>query len=701
MKKTYKVDTIRCQSCVNSIEGKLGQLKNVNSASASLASGYLNVDFEGESDEEIIKAVKSLGFNIYEKGKEPNTATKKDYSSLRIILCVIIMISAHVVMHFIENKFLSGIIQLALSLLTCIVCAPYFYRGIKGFLSLSPNMESLVITGVTASVLYSAFSIFYGGDYYFDGAIMIFTVVSLGKYIESRVKKKAFDSIGEFMKLIPDTAEVERGSGVYSIPVSEIKEGDIIIVKEGGTVPIDGIIVEGTASFDASAITGESLPADLSWGDEVVSSSINLSGYVKIEALSVGGDRVVDKIAALMEEASATKAPIARFADKVSKFFVPAVIGISLITGICHTIFGNPSQAINHAVAVLVVSCPCALGLATPAAIMAAVGKGASKGILIKNAAALEETGRATTVIFDKTGTVTTGKLKVTEVSSDNTDKLSLYAASIEAQSSHPTAASIREHFGAIKPEKIHGFSTIAGRGVEGYINENGIEKRLIGGNLKFMEENNISVPEVSCKGKTILYFAIDKEYLGYIALSDVPRDDAKEGISGLKDLGINVVMLSGDNEDAVKDIAEKTGISQYKSSLLPADKERFIRELKEKGEKVIMVGDGTNDAPSLISANVGIAVSSGTDISVEAADIVTMSENLTKVLSAVRLGKNTLSIIKQNLFWALIYNSLCIPIAAGVIPFITMSPPFAALAMSLSSICVVTNASRLRFKKI
>ncbi len=700
MKKTYKVQTMRCQSCVNSIEGKLSQMEKVKSASASLASGFLNVEFEGEDDSEIIKAVKGLGFEIYEKGKEPKEE-KKDFSGLRIILCAIIMVSTHILMHFIQNKTASGYIQLSLTLLTCIICGEYFIRGIKGFISLSPNMESLVITGVIASVAYSTASIFSGGDYYFDGAIMIFTFVSLGKYIESRVKKKAFDSIGEFMRLIPDTAEVERGSGVYTIPVSEISAGDIVIVKEGGTVPIDGIIVEGSASFDTSAITGESLPCDLSLWDEVVSSSVNLSGYVKIEALSVGGDRIVDKIASLMEEASATKAPIARFADKVSKYFVPTVIGIAIITGICHLIFGNASNAINHAVSVLVVSCPCALGLATPAAVMASVGKGASKGILIKNAAALEETGRATTVIFDKTGTVTTGKLTVTEIHSSNENVLAKYAASIEALSSHPTASAIMSHFKNEKPEKVSDFSTIAGRGVEGYIEENGSKKRIIGGNLKFMEENGIKIPEIHSAGKTILYFALEKEYLGAISLSDVPREDAKESISLLKKMGLNVIMLSGDNEEAVKDIADKTGIENYKFSLLPSDKEKYIRELKEKGEKVIMVGDGTNDAPSLISANVGIAVSSGTDISVEAADIVTMSESLSKISSAVKLGKNALSVIKQNLFWALLYNSLCIPIAAGIIPFIQMSPAFAAASMSLSSICVVSNALTLRFKKI
>ncbi len=700
MKKTYKVQTMRCQSCVNSIEGKLSHMEKIKSASASLASGFLNVEFEGEDDSEIINTVKSLGFEIYEKGKEPQEE-KKDFAGLRIIICAIIMVTAHVFMHFIHNKTISGYVQLSLALLSCIICGEYFIRGIKGFISRSPNMESLVITGVIASVSYSTVSIFTNGDYYFDGAIMIFTFVSLGKYIESRVKKKAFDSIGEFMRLIPDTAEVERGSGVYTVPVSEIKAGDIVIVKEGGTVPIDGIIVEGSASFDTSAITGESLPCDLSLWDEVVSSSVNLSGYVKIEALSVGGDRIVDKIAALMEEASATKAPIARFADKVSKYFVPTVIGISVITGIFHLIFGNPSSAISHAVSVLVVSCPCALGLATPAAVMASVGKGASKGILIKNAAALEETGRATTIIFDKTGTVTTGKLTVTELNTKNEAELSKYAVSIESLSSHPTASAIMNYFKGQKPEKVSDFSTVAGRGVEGYILENETKKRIIGGNRIFMEESGIEIPEISSKGKTVLYFALDKKYLGSISLSDVPREDAKESIAFLKKMGLNVVMLSGDNEEAVKDIALKTGIEQYKFSLLPSDKEKYIRELKEKGEKVIMVGDGTNDAPSLISANVGIAVSSGTDISVEAADIVTMSESLSKVSSAVRLGKNALSVIKQNLFWALLYNSLCIPIAAGIIPFIQMSPAFAAVSMSLSSICVVSNALRLRFKKI
>ena len=684
---------------MNSIENKLNKLENVNNATASLASGFLNVDFEG-TDEEIIKAVKSLGFDIYEKGKEPKEE-KKDNTSLRIVFCAVITVLVHIVMHFVQDNFISGILQLILACLTCIICAPYFARGVKGFISLSPNMESLVVTGVTASILYSTFSIFKNGQYYFDGAIMIFTVVSLGKYIESRVKKKAFDSIGEFMSLIPDTADVERGSGVYQIPVSEIKEGDVVIVKEGTTVPVDGIIVEGAASFDTSTITGESIPTDLSVGDEVVSSSINLSGFVKIETLNSTGDRLVDKIAALMEEASATKAPIARFADKISKFFVPSVILISIITFFSHLVIGNLSQAINCAVSVLVVSCPCALGLATPAAIMASVGKGASEGILIKNAVSLEEVGRATTVIFDKTGTVTTGKLKVTEISSENEKELAKYAMSIESLSSHPTATSIIKYYSEIKPESVSDFSTIAGRGVEAFITENGTKKRIIGGNLTFMEENGINVNKNLSKGKTLIYFALDKKYLGYIAISDVPREDAKESVNRLKNMNIRVIMLSGDNEDAVRSIAEKTGIEEYKSSLLPADKELFIRKLKETGEKVVMVGDGTNDAPSLISANVGIAVNTGTDISVKAADIVTMSENLSKIPSAVRLGRKTLSIIKQNLFWALIYNALCIPLAAGLIPFITMTPALASIAMSLSSICVVANASRLRFIKV
>ena len=696
MKKTYKVQNIRCQSCVNSIEKKLSSISCVKSATASLASGFLNVEFDGTDDSDIIKSVKALGFEIYEKGKEPKE-NKKDRSALRIVLCALFMVLLHIAMHFIKDNFISGAVQLFLALCTCIVCHEYFYRGIRGFLSFSPNMESLVITGVCASVIYSTFSIFNDGYFYFDSAIMIFTVVSLGKYIESKVKKKAFNAIGNFLNLIPDTAEVERGNGVYEIPVSEIKEGDIVIVKEGGVVPVDGIIVEGAASFDTSAITGESLPSDLSLWDEVISSSINVSGYVKIEALSVGGDRMVDKIAALMEEASATKAPIARFADTVSKFFVPAVMGIALLTGIFHAIFGNSAEAINHAVSVLVVSCPCALGLATPAAIMAAVGKGASNGILIKNAAALEETGRATTVIFDKTGTITTGKLKVSQVVSDNIDLLKKCAYSIEYQSSHPAAASIREHFSGLTPDSITGFSTIAGRGVEGFMDG----KRILGGNFKLMQENNIDVTPVEDFGKTVLYFSYNDTYIGHITLSDVPKSDAKDCITRLSEMNINSIMLSGDNESSVKDIADKTCIKEYHSSLLPADKEKFIRNLTQKGECVIMVGDGTNDAPSLITASVGIAVSSGTDISVEAADIVVLSENLTKISSAVRLGKNTLSVIKQNLFWALIYNSLCIPLAAGVIPSVIMSPTFAALAMSFSSICVVTNASRLRFKKI
>ncbi len=468
MKKTYKVENIRCQSCVNSIEKKLQGLKNVQNASVSLASGFLNVEFSGD-DKEIIKAVTSLGFGIYEKGKEPKTE-KKDYSLFRIILCATLMIFSHIVANFIKDYTLSGTIQLVLSLFACVICKEYFVRGIKGFISLSPNMESLVITGAVTSVVYSTFSIFYNGIYYFDSAMMIFTVVSLGKYIESRVKKKAFDAIGDFMNLIPDTAEVERGNGIYKIPVSEIKEGDIVIVKEGGIVPVDGIITEGAASFDTSAITGESIPSDLSLWDEVISSSINLSGFVKIEALSVGSDRIVDKIAALMEEASATKAPIARFADKVSKFFVPAVIGISIATGIFHLIFNTPSDAINHAVAVLVVSCPCALGLATPAAVMAAVGKGAKNGILIKNAEALEETGRATTVVFDKTGTITTGKLTVTEINSKDKETLIKYARAIESQSSHPAATAINTYFAEVVPEKVSNFSTIPGKGVSAYI---------------------------------------------------------------------------------------------------------------------------------------------------------------------------------------------------------------------------------------
>lgn len=635
-------------------------------------------------------------------------------------------------LHGNENAITYAFTQFLLLLPILIANQKYFKNGFKTLWHRSPNMDSLIAIGAGAAILYGIFAIYrigyamghgdimvvhqYAHDLYFESAGTILTLITIGKYLETKSKGKTSEAITKLLNLAPKTVTVVRDGVEQVVDAADVGKGEIFLVKPGESVAVDGIVLEGKSSFDESAITGESIPVPKQEGDAIVSASMNKSGLIRAKATKVGEDTTIAQIIRLVEEASSSKAPIAKMADKIAGVFVPTVITIALITGVIWLISGATFEfAMSTAIAVLVISCPCALGLATPVAIMVGTGKGAENGILIKSGDALETAHQIDTVVLDKTGTITQGKPVVTDIicaagkSADKTQLLQI-AGSLEKGSEHPLAEAIVNYCvtNNISLEKVTDFNALFGKGIEGTVSGT----HYYAGNEKMMEEKGISlsaeqknqIRELAKQGRTPLLFADENQFLGIVAVADVVKPTSKEAVQKFRDYGIHVIMLTGDNEVTAQAIKEQVGIDEVIAGVLPTQKEEKISALKQAGHKVAMIGDGVNDAPALASADVGIAIGAGTDVAIESADIVLMKNDLLDAVGAVKLSKAVIRNIKENLFWAFFYNSIGIPLAAGVLyPLfqIKLNPMFGAAAMSLSSVCVVSNALRLRWVKL
>ena len=635
-------------------------------------------------------------------------------------------------LHGNENAITYAFTQFLLLLPILIANQKYFKNGFKTLWHRSPNMDSLIAIGAGAAILYGIFAIYrigyamghgdmmvvhqYAHDLYFESAGTILTLITIGKYLETKSKGKTSEAITKLLNLAPKTVTVVRDGVEQVVDAADVEKGEIFLVKPGESVAVDGIVLEGKSSFDESAITGESIPVPKQEGDTIVSASMNKSGLIRAKATKVGEDTTIAQIIRLVEEASSSKAPIAKMADKIAGVFVPTVITIALIAGVIWLISGATFEfAMSTAIAVLVISCPCALGLATPVAIMVGTGKGAENGILIKSGDALETAHQIDTVVLDKTGTITQGKPVVTDIicaAGKNADKTQLLqiAGSLEKGSEHPLAEAIVNYCvtNNISLEKVTDFNALFGKGIEGTVSGT----HYYAGNEKMMEEKGISlsteqknqIQALAKQGRTPLLFADEKQFLGIVAVADVVKPTSKEAVQKFRDYGIHVIMLTGDNEVTAQAIKEQVGIDEVIAGVLPTQKEEKISALKQAGHKVAMIGDGVNDAPALASADVGIAIGAGTDVAIESADIVLMKNDLLDAVGAVKLSKAVIRNIKENLFWAFFYNSIGIPLAAGVLyPLfqIKLNPMFGAAAMSLSSVCVVSNALRLRWVKL
>lgn len=738
MRQKYNITGMTCAACSARVENVTRKLPGVKNAEVNLLAGTMAVEADSDVSAAVIQAVKDAGYGASLQGAESpkkteNTPAEKALREMkkRIIgsaACLVVLMyftMGHMLgaplphwYHGTENALVAALLQLFLTLPVVYLNRVYYSRGLKALLHRSPNMDSLIAVGSLAALIYGGAALFrmayamghgqsdvvahYSENLYFESAAMILTLITLGKYLETRAKGKTGDAIRALMDLSPKTASVRRDGAVAEIPVEEVRVGDIVIVRSGDRIPVDGTVVDGRASVDQSALTGESVPVEKEPGDTVSAATINREGYLEFRAEKVGEDTTLAQIIRMVEEAGGSKAPIARLADRIAGVFVPVVMGIALVTFLVWMAAGYGLEfSLTNAISVLVISCPCALGLATPVAIMVGTGRGAQLGVLYKNAQALENLHRVDTVVLDKTGTLTTGAPEVTDLFPEGADREGLLslAAILESRSEHPFAGAILRAAGKPKGEP-EDFQTIPGRGVSAKVN--GV--RYYGGNRKLMESLGIAVPALDSlagQGKTALYFACeDGTYLGAIAAADVLKPDSREAVEALRKQKMDVVMLTGDNAGTARAIAEKARIQTVIADVLPQDKAGAVRSLQEKGRRVLMVGDGINDAPALVTADVGMAIGAGTDIAMESADVVLMSGSLTAVSSAVRLSRATLRNIKQNLFWAFFYNSLGIPIAAGLLylPFgLRLSPMLGAAAMSLSSVFVVTNALRLR----
>ena len=738
-----------CSACAARVEKSVSSVDGVSDVSVNLLKNSMTLTLdEGKVRvEDIIDSVRKAGYDAALKAdtkkSSPEKASKttsydSEYKSLkkRLIVSVIFALPlfylsmGHMmgwplppIFLGVENAMIFALTQILLLLPIVIAEYRYFKVGIKNLLRGSPNMDSLIAVGSGAAILYGiyatykiAFALGHGNtdvahafmmDMYFESAGMILTLITLGKTLEARAKRKTSEAITKLMDLTPKTATVLRDGRELTVPTDEVLIGDTVIVKAGASIPVDGVIVEGFASVDESTLTGESVPSEKQLGDKVIGGTVSKTGYFKMRAERIGKDTALSEIIRLVDEATASKAPIARLADKISAIFVPTVMSIAVTAAAVWLIAGyGIEHALSIGISVLVISCPCALGLATPAAIMVGTGKGAEKGILIKSAEALELTRKIDTVVLDKTGTVTEGRPIVTNIVSQGDDtELLRIAASVESQSEHPLAVAILEEARRREVDiyAVESFEQIAGGGIRATFDG----KLCFAGNQRLMLEYGIDSSELfgqgeafANEGKTPIYFAYDQNPFGVIAVADKVKKSSKDAVSELRKMGIDVIMLTGDNEKTARAISREVGIEKVISNVYPADKEKHIRELKAEGKCVAMVGDGVNDAPALARADVGIAIGAGTDIAIESASIVLMRSDLCDVPSAIRLGRATVRNIKQNLFWAFIYNVIGIPIAAGVlyIPLsIKLSPMLAALAMSMSSVFVVSNALRLR----
>ena len=734
MKLGFRITGMTCAACAARVEKAAAAVPGVDKAEVNLLQGALRV-FASSADVSsgVVEAVVKAGYGASPEGSgnakplpgDPMKEMKRRVVFSAIFLVVLMYFTmGHMIglpltgwMHMQENAVVSALMQLLLTLPVVYLNRVYYVRGIKALWHRSPNMDSLIAVGSAAALVYGVVALFrmawgmghglpevvrtYSENLYFESAAMILTLVTLGKYLETGAKDKTTDAIRGLMDLKPKTATVIRDGDKVQLPVEEVKVGDILAVRAGEQIPVDGTVVAGHGSVDQSALTGESVPVEKSVGDSVAASGINREGYFEMRADKVGEDTTLAQVIRTVEEAGGSKAPIARLADKIAGVFVPAVMAIALLAFAVWMILGKGIEfSLSIAISVLVISCPCALGLATPVAIMVGTGKGASLGVLYKNAEALEGLHKTDTVVFDKTGTLTIGKPTVTDVVTAGAAEKELLAiaAGLESFSEHPFAKAILSRFGEKPSFEITDFKTLPGLGV--YAKLDGVG--YFGGNDRLMAQRNIVLPDMTRfthSGKTPLYFAReDGFYLGSIVAADVLKEDAVGCVERLKALGLRVVMLTGDNSGTANAIAEQVGITDVIANVLPDGKAAAVATLTAEGKHVLMVGDGINDAPALVAADIGMAIGTGTDIAMESADIVLMDGALGRICSAIELSRATMRNIRQNLFWAFFYNSLGIPIAAGVMyPLFTMSPMLGAAAMSLSSVFVVTNALRLR----
>ena len=742
MKLKFNVTGMTCAACSARVEKVTGSVSGVEKAEVNLLAGTMQVEAQSpDVTAAIIKAVQDAGYNAMLAGekkeaKKEEKAPAEDAlkemkkriigSSISLVILMYFTMGHMVGLpaphwyHGLENALVAALLQFFLTLPAVYLNRVYFSRGLKALWHKAPNMDSLIAVGSLAALIYGVAALFrmawgmghgnweivklYSENLYFESAAMILTLITLGKFLETRAKGKTGDAIRALMDLSPKTAQVRRNGELLEIPVEDVHLGDTVIVRSGGAIPVDGTVTEGRASVDQSALTGESVPVEKVPGDTVAAATINTEGYLEFRADKVGEDTTLAQVIRMVEEAGGSKAPIARLADKIAGIFVPIVMTIAAVTFAVWMVAGYGLEfALNCAISVLVISCPCALGLATPVAIMVGTGRGAQMGVLFKNAEALENLHHIDTVVLDKTGTLTTGKPEVTDIlpGSASTSDLMRTAAALECKSEHPFAKAILRKMGKNAYVPASDFETLPGRGVAGTVK--GI--RCYGGNDRLMKELGVTVPEMSelnRQGKTPLHFANEKgEYLGTIAAADVLKADSEAAVKAMQSLKLDVVMLTGDNEATAKAIASKAGITHVISDVLPTDKAGAVKKLQEQGHKVLMVGDGINDAPALVTADVGMAIGAGTDIAMESADIVLMNSSLAAVSGAIELSKATIRNIRENLFWAFFYNTLGIPIAAGVLflPLgLQLSPMLGAAAMSMSSVFVVTNALRLRF---
>lgn len=764
MKGKFDVTGMTCSACSSRVEKCVSKLEGVDEVSVNLLTNSMQVKYDEKiiKEQGIIDAVVHAGYgaspaendngfgsSVLAEHSEGNTGSpgenrknpvqehleymkKRTFWSFVFLIPLMYVSMGHMIgvplpgfLHGTVNAVAFAMTQFLLCLPVLYINRKYFTKGFSTLFHGAPNMDTLIAVGSAASLVYGVFAIYRMGyglgvqdmelverylhDLYFESAVMILALINIGKYLEARSKGKTSQAIEKLMDMAPKTAFVERDGMVVEIPAEEILPGDVLQVKPGSSVPADGVILEGSTSIDQAAITGESIPVQKNTGDAVIAATMNKAGFFRMKATKVGKDTTFAQIIRLVEDASASKAPIAKMADKIAGVFVPVVMAIALITGIAWVIAGADFEfALSCAISVLVISCPCALGLATPVAIMVGTGKGAENGILIKSGEALEVTHSIQSVVLDKTGTITQGTPKVTDIQTFGVDKQELLkiAGALEKKSEHPLAEAVMEQ---VKEEKltlpeVQEFQAVPGKGIQGKIQ--GIQ--YYAGNLKFMEEQKMDISKVQTQverlaeeGKTPLIFAKEQQILGILAAADLVKPTSAQAIRELKKLGIQVIMLTGDNERTAKAIQKQLDLDTVIAEVLPQDKEREVAKLQEEGKTVAMVGDGINDAPALARADVGIAIGAGTDVAIESADIVLMKNDLLDVVTAVGLSKAVIRNIKENLFWAFFYNACGIPLAAGLLyPMfgLKLSPMFGAAAMSLSSLFVVSNALRLRF---
>lgn len=729
--KQYSITGMSCAACANRIEKTVTHIDGVESCSVSLLTNSMGVEGTASS-ETIIQAIENIGYGASEKGvekvkddslvdHETPKLKKRLITSLVFLLLLMYLSMGHMmwkwpVPSFLENHVSLAMTEMLLTIIILVINKAFFINGYKSLFQLSPNMDALVALGSSAAFGYSLVVLYLmidamsqgqmmkvmhlAHDLYFESAAMIPTLITVGKMLEAMSKGRTTDALKSLMDLAPQTAVIIKDGKEVTVSIDEVNKGDLFVVRPGENIPVDGVIVEGSTAIDESSLTGESIPVDKTVNDTVSAATLNQSGFIKVRATRVGEDTTLSQIIQMVSDAAATKAPIAKKADQVSGIFVPVIIGIALVTFIVWMILGKSiGFSIARAISVLVISCPCALGLATPVAIMVGNGMGAKHGILFKTSESIEVTGSIDIIALDKTGTITKGTPVVTDVVPYKIEKdvLLNYASSLEMKSEHPLGKAITDYYQG--NEEVEDFKILPGHGLKGLIHG----KEVLGGSIKMMEQH---IPDdvkkqaktMAKEGKTPLFFSYDNYYLGMICVADTMKEDSPQAIKEMQNMGIQVVMLTGDNKETAQAIGSKAGVNEVIAGVLPDGKESVIRDLQKQG-KVAMVGDGINDAPALTRADIGIAIGAGTDIAIDAADVVLMNSKLTDVTAAIRLSRATLRNIHENLFWAFFYNAICIPVAAGVFIHLTgwqMSPMLGAAAMSLSSFFVCMNALRL-----